>query len=85
VSETIATTASPQRSCARPEKHNAVSPRTNAEMAEAFDEFANDDGLWVAILTGAGDKAFVRAAISGQWSTPKPKPTTRSLHRATGD
>lgn len=42
----------------RPEKHNAVSPRTNAEMAEAFDEFANDDSLWVAILTGAGDKAF---------------------------
>ena len=39
----------------RPEKHNAVSPRTNAEMAEAFDEFANDDSLWVAILTGAGD------------------------------
>ena len=58
MSETIATTASPQRSCARPEKHNAVSPRTNAEMAEAFDEFANDDGLWVAILTGAGDKVF---------------------------
>lgn len=42
----------------RPEKMNAVSPDTNFEMAHAFDEFASDDGLWVAILTGAGDKAF---------------------------
>ena len=42
----------------RPEKMNAVSPHTNAEMAAAFDEFARDDDLWVAILTGAGDQAF---------------------------
>lgn len=42
----------------RPEKMNAVSPHTNAEMAAAFDEFAGDDDLWVAILTGAGARAF---------------------------
>lgn len=42
----------------RPEKMNAVSPDTNSEMANAFDEFATDDDLWVAILTGAGTKAF---------------------------
>lgn len=42
----------------RPDKHNAVSPAANFEMAQAFDEFAADDDLWVAILTGEGDKAF---------------------------
>lgn len=42
----------------RPEKMNAVSPHTNAEMAAAFDEFAADEELWVAILTGAGTRAF---------------------------
>lgn len=42
----------------RPEKHNAVSPQTNAELAHAFDAFAADDDLWVAILTGAGEKSF---------------------------
>ena len=42
----------------RPDKMNAVSPHTNAEMAAAFDAFAADDELWVAILTGAGERAF---------------------------
>jgi enoyl-CoA hydratase/carnithine racemase len=42
----------------RPAKMNAVSPNTNAEMAAAFDEFAADDELWVAILNGSGEQAF---------------------------
>ena len=42
----------------RPERMHALHPPGNAEMAELFDEFQNDPDLWVAIVTGAGDRAF---------------------------
>ena len=42
----------------RPEAMNALNPAANAELAEVFDAFAADPSQWVAILTGAGDKAF---------------------------
>ena len=42
----------------RPESMNALHPPANQELQELFDEFASDDDLWVAILTGAGDRAF---------------------------
>lgn len=42
----------------RPEAMNATHPATNAELAEIFDEFAADPEQWVAILTGAGTRAF---------------------------
>ena len=42
----------------RPEVYNALHPMANAELSEAFDAFAADPELWVAIITGAGDKAF---------------------------
>ena len=42
----------------RPEVMNSLHPMANQELAAAFDEFAADPELWVAIITGAGDKAF---------------------------
>ena len=42
----------------RPEVMNACHPPANAELAAAFDDFAADKDQWVAIITGAGDKAF---------------------------
>ncbi|GGE00797.1 enoyl-CoA hydratase [Polymorphobacter glacialis] len=42
----------------RPERMNALHPPANAELAQVFDDFAADPDLWVAILTGAGDRAF---------------------------
>lgn len=42
----------------RPEVYNAVHADMHREMAQCWDEFAADQNLWVAILTGAGDKAF---------------------------
>jgi len=42
----------------RPEAMNALHPEANAELAEIFDAFAADPDQWVAILTGAGGKAF---------------------------
>ncbi len=42
----------------RPEVYNALHPMANQELSDAFDAFAADPELWVAIVTGAGDKAF---------------------------
>ncbi len=38
----------------RPDKLNALHPPANAELGEVFDDFATDDDMWVAIITGAG-------------------------------
>ena len=46
----------------RPEVYNACHPMANQEMVEAFDEFQSNPDLWVAIITGAGDKAFCAGA-----------------------
>jgi len=42
----------------RPEVYNALHPMANQELSDIFDEFAVNPELWVAIITGAGDKAF---------------------------
>ncbi len=42
----------------RPEAYNAVHVPMHNEMADCWDAFAADQDLWVAVLTGAGDKAF---------------------------
>ena len=42
----------------RPEVYNAVHVDMHNEMADCWDNFAADQDLWVAVLTGAGDKAF---------------------------
>lgn len=42
----------------RPEVMNALTQEANAELSEVFDAFAADPDQWIAILTGAGDKAF---------------------------
>jgi acetyl-CoA C-acetyltransferase len=42
----------------RPETMNALHPGANAELAEIFDDFAADPAQWVAIVTGAGERAF---------------------------
>ena len=42
----------------RPERMNALHWKANAELASVFDGFAADPNLWVAIITGAGDRAF---------------------------
>ncbi|MBI1339955.1 enoyl-CoA hydratase [bacterium] len=42
----------------RPDVMNSLHPMANTEMANAFDEFAANPELWVAIVTGEGPKAF---------------------------
>lgn len=42
----------------RPEVMNALHPPANEELEQVFDEFAADPELWIAIVTGAGERAF---------------------------
>jgi len=42
----------------RPEKMNAMDGEMNAQLTEAWRRLAEDDDVWVAIVTGAGDRAF---------------------------
>ncbi len=42
----------------RPERMNAIDPQTSFELHAAMSDFRDDEDLWVAILTGAGDRAF---------------------------
>lgn len=62
----------------RPEVYNAVHPPMHHEMHACWDAFAADDDLWVAVLTGAGDKAFTAGndlkytATSGAGMGPPP-------------
>ncbi|MDG9926980.1 MULTISPECIES: enoyl-CoA hydratase-related protein [unclassified Pseudomonas] len=42
----------------RPDKRNCIGPVTHRELIEAWTRFRDDDSALVAIITGAGDKAF---------------------------
>ncbi len=42
----------------RPEVYNALHPPAHFEFDKVFNEFASDPDQWVAIITGAGDRAF---------------------------
>ena len=46
----------------RPDVRNCIGPRTHQELIAAWDLFRTDDQAQVAILTGAGDKAFCSGA-----------------------
>src|SRR5437660_8523246 len=42
----------------RPEVYNALHIDAHFELNQVFDDFVADPEQWVAIVTGAGDKAF---------------------------
>ncbi|MDO8673526.1 MAG: enoyl-CoA hydratase-related protein [Dehalococcoidia bacterium] len=46
----------------RPEAMNALDAETFTELCKALVDFRDDRDLWVAILTGAGDRAFSAGA-----------------------
>jgi enoyl-CoA hydratase/carnithine racemase len=61
----------------RPDAMNAFDFVTIREFSEANIKFRDDDDAWVAILTGAGDKAFsagfdLKELIPGQERLPSP-------------
>ncbi|HVC62621.1 MAG TPA: enoyl-CoA hydratase [Acetobacteraceae bacterium] len=52
----------------QPEKRNAMSLEMWTGLGEILDEFREDDGVRVVILTGAGNKAFVSGADISQFA-----------------
>jgi enoyl-CoA hydratase/carnithine racemase len=46
----------------RPEKLNAMDAEMYSEISARLEEIDRDPGIWVGILTGAGDKAFTAGA-----------------------
>jgi enoyl-CoA hydratase len=42
----------------RPEQHNAIDRRMNAELHEAWQRFRDDDSAFVLVITGAGETTF---------------------------
>src|SRR6266550_2013468 len=48
----------------RPEVYNALHIDAHFELNKIFDDFSADPEQWVAIVTGAGDKAII-AAVNG--------------------
>jgi len=42
----------------RPENRNCIGPKTHLELVEAWTDFRDDEKAKVAVITGAGDKAF---------------------------
>ena len=59
----------------RPEVYNAMHPPMHHELSDAWDKFEADKDLWVAICTGAGDKAYsagndLKFTASGQKIDP---------------
>ncbi len=42
----------------RPQVLNAIDPPTHRRLHDVFDDFANDDSLHMAVIRGAGERAF---------------------------
>ncbi len=68
----------------RPEVYNACHPMANQELTDAFDAFAADPELWVAIITGAGDKAFCAGNDLKYHAELQAKTGKRPVHPAKG-
>jgi E-phenylitaconyl-CoA hydratase len=55
----------------RPEAMNALDPESRAELTACWQRVANDDGVRVVVLTGAGDRAFCTGADLKKTMPPK--------------
>lgn len=42
----------------RPEVRNALNPMAYYELSQACDQIEKDDDIWLAVISGAGDRAF---------------------------
>jgi enoyl-CoA hydratase len=50
----------------RPQVHNSINPELMVQLAEAWERVNADDDIRIAIVTGAGDKAFCAGADLGR-------------------
>lgn len=56
----------------RPEKLNALNRQLRGELMQMVDELASDDEVRVAVLHGAGEKAFVAGADVSEFAARSP-------------
>lgn len=66
----------------RPEAMNALNPALHRALVEAWGRFRDDDALRVAVLTGAGEKAFCAGADlkeMGAWYNAVPREKRREV------
>jgi enoyl-CoA hydratase/carnithine racemase len=68
-----------------PERHNAVSLEMWQAAGEILDDFAKDDGIGVAVLTGAGGKAFVSGADISKFEDERATEEAVARYNATTD
>ena len=57
----------------RPDKLNALNEAVRGELTQVFDHLAARDDVKVAVLFGAGDKAFVAGADVGEFAARTPE------------
>jgi enoyl-CoA hydratase/carnithine racemase len=57
----------------RPQVMNALHLEAHLELKEVWEDFRDDPDAWVAILTGAGERAFCAGTTSR--SRPRERPT----------
>jgi len=69
----------------RPEAYNACDQPTYDRLAEVWSDFAHNDSAWVAILTGAGDKAFCAGSDIKQNFNSQPEPADSFAAARQGD
>jgi enoyl-CoA hydratase/carnithine racemase len=69
----------------RPQRMNALHPPAHQELSDAWADYMADDDLWVAILTGAGERAFsagsdLKYRVSEAEETSLRRPERRRAH-----
>lgn len=65
----------------RPEAMNARNAQVRQEMHDAMLDFRDDPNVWVAIITGAGDRAFSVGADIKEFNSPETKKSEISTVR----
>ncbi|MDQ7779443.1 MAG: enoyl-CoA hydratase-related protein [Planctomycetota bacterium] len=65
----------------RPDKLNALNDKTLDELEKAFTHVRDNDALKAAILTGAGEKAFVAGADIGELAKLDPLGGKRAMQK----
>jgi enoyl-CoA hydratase len=68
----------------RPERMNAIGPRTHRELVDAWTRFRDDDEAHVAVLTGRGDKAFCAGGDLKAGADGEPHDLTDGTHGVLG-
>ena len=74
----------------RPEMMNALHPPASQELGRVWQDFNEDDESWVAIITGAGDRAFSAGmdlryrAATQDWPPTERQPPDRGANAGFG-